>query len=60
MNDKTIRTIELIKLYRDHNIDHSMLTKHEVQLLTKQINNKLLVKYSNEALTYNGFVQMLV
>ena len=30
MNEKTIRVIELIKLYRDHNIDHSMLTKHEI------------------------------
>ena len=60
MNEKTIRVTELIKMYRDHNIDHSMFSKQEVQILSKQINNELLVKYSTEALTYNGFVQMIV
>ena len=60
MSEKTIRIMELIKMYREHNIDHAMLNKHEIQTLIQQINNELLVKYSNEALAYNGFVQMIV
>ena len=30
MNEKTIKVSELIKMYRDHNIDHSMFAKQEV------------------------------
>ena len=33
MSEKTIRIMEVIKLFRDHNIDHAMLTKHETQVL---------------------------
>ena len=56
VSERTLKVIELLKLFRDHNIDHSMLSKHEVQQFTLKINNKLLLKYGNEALTYTGFV----
>jgi len=45
-----------MKMYREHNMDHSMLNKHELQLLMTQINEKLLKPYNDDALNFAGFV----
>lgn len=29
VNEKVIKVVELMKMYRDHNLDHGMLTKSE-------------------------------
>ena len=48
---------ELMKMYREHNLDHSMLTKSDYQTLVNLINDKLLKPYDDDALNFAGFVQ---
>ena len=57
LSEKVITIADLIKMYRDHNMDHSMLTKHEFKNLMQQINTKLLRPYDDDALNFAGFVQ---
>lgn len=57
MSEKVITIADLMKMYREHNMDHSMLNKHEFQLLMQQINSKLLKPYDDDALGFAGFVQ---
>ena len=45
-----------MKMFREHNMDHAMLSKHEFQLLMTQINEKLLKPYDDDALNFPGFV----
>ena len=51
---------ELMKMYREHNLDHSMLTKNDYQTLVNLINDKLLKPYNNDALNFAGFVQFFL
>ena len=48
---------DLMKLYREHSMDHAMLNKHEFQMLMPRINDKLLKPYGDDALNFAGFVQ---
>lgn len=48
---------DLIRLYRDHNMDHTMLSKHEFSKLTQLINDRLLKPYDDDALNLPGFIQ---
>ena len=57
MNEKVILMNELVKMYRDHNMDHAMLSKSEYQLLVNLVNDKLLKPYDGDALNFPGFVQ---
>ena len=47
---------DLMKLYREHSMDHAMLSKHEFQMLMTRINDKLLKPYGDDALNFAGFV----
>lgn len=57
LSEKVMTIAELMKMYREHNMDHSMLNKHEFQLLISQINERLLKPYDDDALNFAGFVQ---
>ena len=57
VNEKVIRIAELMKLYREHNINGAMLSKSEYETLISLINDKLLKPYDEEALNFTGFVQ---
>lgn len=57
MSEKVITMSDLVKLYREHNLDHAMLSKNEFQMLTVLINDKLLKPYDDDALNFPGFVQ---
>jgi len=48
---------EIVKMYREHNLDHVVLTKNEFQSFTVLINDKLLKPYDDDALNFPGFVQ---
>ena len=48
---------DLIRMYREHNMDHSMLAKHEYEKIASQINDRLLKPYEDDALNLPGFVQ---
>jgi len=56
VNEKVIMITELMKIYRDHNLDYNMLSKSEYQLLVSLINDKLLKPYDDDALNFTGFV----
>ena len=43
-------------MYRDHNMDHNMLSKNEFTLFMIQINEKLVKPYEDDALNLAGFV----
>ena len=43
-------------MFREHNMDHGMLSKHEFQQLMSQINDKLLKPYDDDAMNFAGFV----
>jgi hypothetical protein len=49
-----------LKLLRDHNITHALLTKTEVTVFMKLINRRLVCRYDEDALDYYGFVHFLV
>jgi len=57
VSEKVITLAELVKLYRDHNLDHTMLSKNEFQMLVALINDKLMKPYDDDALNFPGFVQ---
>ena len=57
VNEKVILIAELMKLYREHNINGAMLSKSEYEMLINLINDKLLKPYDDEALNFTGFTQ---
>ena len=57
INERVMSMAELMKLYRDHNMDHSMLIKHEFSTIAKLINDKLLKPFGDEGVNFSGFVQ---
>ena len=57
VNEKVILMKELMKMYREHNMDHGMLSMSEYQMLVQLINDKLLKPYDDDALNFAGFVQ---
>ena len=57
VNEKVILMNELVKCFRDHNMDHGILTKSEYQMLVQLVNDKLLKPYDDDYLNFAGFVQ---
>ena len=57
INEKVIKMAELMKLYREHNMDHAMISKHEFKIISEQINDKLMKPYGDDALNFSGYVQ---
>lgn len=51
---------ELIKCLRDHNINHSMMTKTELLAFIKLINRKMISRLEEDGLEYQGFVHLFV
>ena len=58
--EKQIATGDLIKLVRDHNISHSLLSKTELSTFVKLINRKMVCRYEDDALDYQGFAHFFV
>jgi hypothetical protein len=47
LSEKSIKAAELLKLLRDHNINHNILSKTEMTTLMKMINGVLLTRHED-------------
>jgi hypothetical protein len=51
---------DIIKVLRDHNITHSLLSKTEMCTFMKLINRKMLSRYEEDSLDFQGFVHLMI
>lgn len=58
--ERQIQQSEIIRLLRDHNITHSLLSKTDMCNFMKLINRKMLSRYEEESLDYEGFVHFFI
>ena len=46
---------EIIKIFRDHGMDHKLINKSEMQRIIKEINNTLMTRFDTDELNFIGF-----
>jgi len=56
IKDNTIKQEELLKLFKEHNIGFSNISKHEIKSMMILINESMLCSYEWRALEYPGYI----
>ena len=60
LGNKTMKTEELRKLLKDHNVDIGMISRAELIALVAVVNSKLYVSHEGDAIEFDGFMQFIV
>lgn len=60
LGNKTMKTEELRKLLKEHNVDIGMVTRAELTALVACVNNNTYASHEGEAIEFDGFLQFVV
>jgi hypothetical protein len=60
LGNKTMKTEELRKLLKEHNVDIGMVSRAELTALVSVVNSKVYASHEGDAIEFDGFLQWIV
>jgi len=60
LGNKTMKSEELRKLLKEHNVDVGMISRAELTALINVVNDKVYASHQGDALEFDGFLQWVI